>query len=129
MTVSSQIIEVIDALCARFGIAIDWTAENVMPMLQEMAGKFITWEIATSWAWIGIAVFMLVATAVGISVGWKIYTDGYDGLILFLMVTIGSFVIGASLIIIGYQIMDIIEATTFPDKTIFEYVKGVLSNN
>ena len=31
MTVSEQIIQVIDALCEKFGIAIDWTTQNIIP--------------------------------------------------------------------------------------------------
>ena len=34
---SEQIIEVLNALCEKFGIAIDWTAENVMPYLTDLA--------------------------------------------------------------------------------------------
>lgn len=33
MTVSDQIINVLDALCEKFGLVIDWTSENVVPYL------------------------------------------------------------------------------------------------
>ena len=56
MTVSSQIIEVLDSLCEKAGIAIDWTAENVLPYIQELAGKFVSFEAATSIAWILLVV-------------------------------------------------------------------------
>ena len=45
MTVSSEIIEVLDYLGEKFGIAIDWTSNNVLPYLQTLADKFIKWEI------------------------------------------------------------------------------------
>ena len=48
MTVSDQIIAVLDSLCVKFGIVIDWTQENVLPYVMEIAKKFITYEIATS---------------------------------------------------------------------------------
>ena len=61
MTISSQIIEVLNDICKKFGIAIDWSQENILPYLQELAGKYISWEIATSVAWlIGAAIIIVV---------------------------------------------------------------------
>lgn len=31
MEVSKQIIEVLDNLCEKFGVVIDWNAKNVLP--------------------------------------------------------------------------------------------------
>ena len=59
MTVSSEIIEVLDYLGEKFGIAIDWTSNNVLPYLQTLADKFIKWEISTSIVWIAIAAFVI----------------------------------------------------------------------
>ena len=64
MTVSSEIIEVLDYLGEKFGIAIDWTSNNVLPYLQTLADKFIKWEISTSIVWIVIAAFVIVAMIV-----------------------------------------------------------------
>ena len=60
MTVSAQIIEVLNDLCMKFGLAIDWSQENVLPYLEELAGKYITWEIATSEMWIAVGAILLV---------------------------------------------------------------------
>lgn len=48
MTVSNQIIAVLDAICEKFGIVIDWTASNIMPYLQDLCKRIVTYEIATS---------------------------------------------------------------------------------
>ena len=64
MTVSSEIIEVLDYLGEKFGIAIDWTSNNVLPYLQTLADKFIKWEISTSIVWIVIAAFIMVGMIV-----------------------------------------------------------------
>ena len=55
MSFSSQFIEVLDALCEKFGIAIDWTSQNVVPYVTELATRIIAYEIWTSAAWITIA--------------------------------------------------------------------------
>ena len=64
MTVSSEIIEVLDYLGEKLGIAIDWTSDNVLPYLQTLVDKFIKWEISTSIVWIVIAAFVIVAMIV-----------------------------------------------------------------
>ena len=33
MKVSNQIIEVLEYLCQKFGIVIDWTSESILPYL------------------------------------------------------------------------------------------------
>ena len=42
MSFSSEIITLIDELAARFGIIIDWSAENIMPYLTDLGTRFIT---------------------------------------------------------------------------------------
>lgn len=37
---SAEIIKVLDYLCAKFGIAIDWTAENIWPQVLDFVGRY-----------------------------------------------------------------------------------------
>ena len=61
MSFSQEIINVLNYLGQKFGIAIDWTSENVMPYLQELAARYIKYEIFTSIAWmIAIPVITLI---------------------------------------------------------------------
>lgn len=61
MQVSDQIIEVLDYLCNKIGISIDWTSENILPYIQTLCEKYIRWEIATSIIWflIGFILFII----------------------------------------------------------------------
>ena len=66
---SDEIIKVLDDLAQRFGVVIDWTAENVLPYLKEIFGKLITYQIAQNSILIGFACLMfigaiMIATAV-----------------------------------------------------------------
>ena len=45
---SEEVIKILDALTEKFGLAIDWTSANVLPYLQQLCGKYVTYEIATS---------------------------------------------------------------------------------
>lgn len=118
MTISSQIIEVLNDICLKFGIAIDWSQENILPYLKELAGKYISWEMATSIAWIvGMAIIVVV------------------GIILF-VIDIKCDFIGLSVIsgilwfvaicVIVTQIGDILTCMYFPEKQIVEYVKYLM---
>ena len=42
---AEEIIKIINELCAKFGIAIDWTSQNVLPYLQELMGRVATYHI------------------------------------------------------------------------------------
>lgn len=122
ITVSNQIIEVLNYLGEKFGIAIDWSSQNIMPYIYELCGKFISWEIATSWMWIVLGgIFLLLGIffiALELANQWY-----FDGLIFALGIIM--FIIAFS--VIGAQVYDIITATHFPEKTIFDYIQTYIN--
>ena len=121
MTVSSQIIEVLEHLGSKFGIVIDWTAENVLPYLEQLAGKYINWEIAISkmWMWIGaiIVVFGIVTILLDAMCDWS--GIGY---------VFGTFIIIIGGIVIVHQVIDILTCQHFPEKMVVEYVQQLIDS-
>lgn len=136
MTVSEQIIQVIDKLCEKFGIAINWTGENVIPYVQLLCKKLVTYEICTSVATI---LFMIVLSVAGMIVTKKftpLFKEGLDqrynegwiigtvfaivGLVVFYIISI-AFIIG--------EADDIIKCLTFPEMYVFEYVSNLISTS
>ena len=125
-TVSEQIIQVIEYIGQKFGIAINWTADNVLPVIEMICKKYITWEIATSVVWIALCLIPIIAVLC-----WrKSYIkrtepryrwDCYEIEPLFLVISMvmSSFV----LIPIAAQIFNIIKCVCFPELKIFEYAK------
>ena len=126
MTVSSEIIEVLDYLGEKFGIAIDWTSNNVLPYLQTLIDKFIKWEISTSIVWIAIAAFVIVAMIVLINLKEirEINEETYGMLWIPIIV-----LIIVSFIVICIQIFDIIECNVFPEKALYDFIKVMLNQN
>ena len=127
MTVSSEIIEVLDYLGEKFGIAIDWTSNNVLPYLQTLVDKFIKWEISTSIVWIIIAVFVIamiigLMNLKGIREFNKEVCDGE------LWIPAGIIILGF-FIVICVQIFDIIECNVFPEKVLYDFIKTMLNQN
>jgi hypothetical protein len=116
MTISSQIIEVLNDLCMKFGMAIDWSQENITPYLQELAGKYISWEVAISWMYIFMGVALLLVAIVLLVVEYK--TNTSYGFFYFLSCVL----VTSAIIIFGIQAYDILTCKFFPEKQIIEYV-------
>ena len=126
MTVSSEIIEVLDYLGEKFGIAIDWTSNNVLPYLQTLVDKFIKWEISTSIVWIVIAAFVIVAMIVLINLkGIREIDEETYGMLWIPIIVL----IIVSFIVICIQIFDIVECNMFPEKALYDFIKVMLKQN
>ena len=116
---SDELIKTFDYLLSQFGIAVDWTDENVIPYIQTLAEKLVRFEINTSI--MGLVVGVVVLT-VGVWIFVKDIKD-WDS---------GVFILGAILIIVAgivccCQVYDIIKCVSFPELYVFEYIKHALN--
>ena len=59
MEVSEQIIQVLDAVCERFGIVVDWSQKNVLPYAQDLMRRIVLFEALTSLMWIVVCVVVV----------------------------------------------------------------------
>ena len=119
MTISNEIIKMLDYLGAKFGIAIDWTSQNIIPYITQILEKYISWEIATSIAWCIIGGILVIIGVVLMICDHCFYWDG-------LGVIFGVFgcVIGGGIIVT--QIFDIIKCVHFPELQIIEYIQYLI---
>ena len=69
----NAIIETLDYLFEKFGIAIDWTAENVMPYVQELAEKIVTCNIVSDAVVIFITALLIVGCCIYVRVLYGSY--------------------------------------------------------
>ena len=65
MTVSEQIIQVLDALGEKIGIAVDWTSQNVVPVAQQICERYIRYEIAMSILWMVLELGIIAGLVFG----------------------------------------------------------------
>ena len=116
---SDELIKTFDYLLSQFGIAVDWTSENVLPYLQTLAEKLVRFEINTS-------IMCLVVGVIVLTVGvWIFVKDIKDW-------DSGVFILGVILIIVAgivccCQVYDIIKCVSFPELYVFEYIKHALN--
>lgn len=112
MTLSKEIIEILEYIGDKFGIAIDWSSENVMPYLQTLCEKYIAWETTTSIAWLVIGIIVIIAGLLSL----KFDLDGGQFILLLF-----ACIIGIPVIII--EVFNIIKCLTFPELKILEFLK------
>ena len=133
MQVSDQIIEVLEYLCKKIGVTIDFTNKNILPYVNQLCEKYINWEITTSIMWILIAIIAgIVAYFICIwlyKMGKKeeenqYYSDSeaYYGLMAVIIIFSSIYII----LTIIFQTLDIIECLTFPEKAIYDYVTTLM---
>ena len=136
MAVSEQIIQVIDALCAKFGLAIDWTSENVIPYLTTLCGKLVSYEIWTSVFWIVLMTVLTIASIIATKKFAPIFKNGIEeqdwdecgwSVASFFAIAGLAALYITTIYVIGTQITDIIKCTTFPEMYIFEYVQIIIN--
>lgn len=122
MNVSSEIIKILDYLGQKFGIAIDWSSQNVTPILKQLIEKYISWEIASSTVWIIIASIIFVLTIV-----WAIldtYCDWSDHFALIIIIPIGVVMFGVIIV----QVFDIVRCIEFPELQVFNFLKSQMQS-
>lgn len=135
MKISEQIIEVLDALCERFGIAIDWTNENVIPYITMLCKKLVTYEITMSIATIILLITLAVAAILIFKKFLPTFRKGmaeqscYDigWTVGFVFFCIGcALTLLICLIVIPSHVADIIKCITFPELYVFEYIQNLI---
>lgn len=135
MNFSEEIIKVLDYLCSKFGIAIDWTSENVMPYLQDLASRYIKYEVSTSIAWMVAisAITLIIAIPLAITnkkakdLKWR-FDDNVVPCVAIVLWIVFALMSLVSVFVICTQVFDIIECYTLPEKTILEYLKTLMEN-
>lgn len=133
--ISNQIIEVLNEICNKFGLAIDWTSKNVQPYLQELMTKCVAYKFATSIMWLifGILVCTIGGVFAKMTVGsWKKYKEkgpfsDYDIYCVMQGIVSGT-ILTAGIVMVVCNITTMITCKTFPEKVVLDmitqYMKG-----
>ena len=133
MTFSKELITVFDYLAQKLGIAIDWTNENVMPYLKDLAARFIEHEILHSYgvviAWAAFLLFFTLWLIPSHLVARKVYDFDWGYAISYIAVCAW---IGFIVCVIGtvaaavYEGFHIIECYNMPEKVIIDYIEEMI---
>ena len=137
---SAQIIEVLNDICDKFGIAVDWTSKNIQPYLKELMTKCINYKLATDIVWLVVGIVLLIIGGVilrfALTNNRKYHEiqdyverarsnlDGVAGI----QFIIAMIAICISIILILYFTINLITCVTFPEKIILDMVQSYLTN-
>lgn len=125
---SNEIIKILDAVCDKFGMAIDWTAQNVMPQVEQIGEHIVQYELWTSSLWTMLALVVLIVGT--IVCGKKIKSASKYGErdTILGMGTIIVIVYFIFVPVLLTQSQDVIAALTFPEKTILDFITTYTQN-
>lgn len=140
MIMSEEIIKVLDYITEKLGIAIDWTTENALPYVEEVIGKFVTYNIVYNAVGVIISIILLSICFIAIkslinnynkckvsqkdNVLWEFYLSSPDITFSGGCAIIGVFVCGLvgiiSLLING---SDLMQWSIIPEMALLEEIK------
>lgn len=128
---SEEIIKVLDDLCAKFGMAIDWTAENVQPYLLELFDRFVKYEVATSMfhivLWFVLTLGALTVTLCTAPHAKRVnYNPSHlSSAILDFSALFTALFAVIFVLVTAFQVLDIITCYTLPEKILLNTL-GIL---
>lgn len=121
---SNEVIKVLNHICDKFGIAIDWSSTNVIPYLQDLMTRITKYVTYTSIFWLVISILtIIISIYLSIKlIKWSKDTYYDDA------VAVGCFVITPIMIIIFFLVgvtacQNLIEINTVPEKYIIEMIQ------
>jgi hypothetical protein len=83
MTFSEQFKEVVEVICDKIGIAIDWTQDNVIPYIMEVCKRYVTLNIIEEALFVLFGVILvIVGTILTVSLSKdakRVYENDEDG--------------------------------------------------
>lgn len=123
-----QIINALNALCEKLGVAVDWTQQEILPYAKELFEKYIRYEIATSAAYCVIAISLSASLFfVARMMRKKAMLVGYSDDDFMEISSVALWFVFAIICIVAVfvtcsEIVDIITCLTFPEKMIIDYL-------
>jgi uncharacterized BrkB/YihY/UPF0761 family membrane protein len=139
-TVADQIIQVINALCEKFGIAFNWTADNLWPFVEKVGAKIVMYKIIACCIGLLIGIVLTIVALIFLRKALKYYNvcykrDEFDDnrsyshlkcVMAGFWVVFGTLAI-AALILIFTNIFGLMQAIVVPERVVYDYIAGMLT--
>lgn len=119
---SAEIIKVLDYLCAKFGIAIDWTAENVWPQVLDFVGRYQMYAVTRHLIAVAMCVIIGIICVV---IAKKMNNCDWDGFDIFVQ-GVCIFATFVCLIVLITNIFSAVEWSFVPEMRFIEMLSGYL---
>ncbi|MFQ9297739.1 MAG: hypothetical protein ACLR4X_04860 [Clostridia bacterium] len=121
---SNEVIKVLDHICDKFGIAIDWSSSNVMPYLQDLMVRMTKYVTYTSILWLVISILTIVASIYLCIKFIKLSRDTYyDDMVVGCCAVITPIIVIIFFLVGVTACENLIEVNTVPEKYIIEMIQ------
>ena len=130
-----DVITVLDAVCDKLGVAIDWSAENVAPKLEAFVARYSTYLIAVHIFYLALAVLVLAGGVTAMVLTWRSYQkrgwayDNYGSTSMagYGVVTCGIMAAVIAAICAGAMISTLIQLATVPEIAVANDILSMIS--
>lgn len=129
VNLSDQIVQIVNELSQKCGVAINWSSDTLLPFMQKIMTKMIHYELISSIVCMVVCIVLLVSSVLVCKRTIKagIY-DKYGILSMRVLICVCAVPTGVlSGLGIVCQILDIIACLTFPEKILIEYVQSIIT--
>lgn len=131
---SEEIIKVLDNLGQKFGLAIDWSSQNIMPYLKDLMTRFITYRTTTAIILIVISLVLIIGGLISIKKLRKwIKSDAFnkrwqddDELLAILGFTGVGILVTVGIVVLIFNVFGIVQNLCMPELVVFEYIKSLI---
>lgn len=125
---SEEIIKVLDNLAQKFGIAIDWTSQNIMPYLQDLMSRFIQYKNSISIIWIVIATILIIISIICIVklIKWTKKDEYYDDELASMGIALTTIVMIIAICILIGNIIGLMKNIYIPEMIILNEIKSLI---
>lgn len=124
---SEEIIKILDDLGSRFGIAIDWTSENILPYLQDLMERFLAYKNTVAIFWIillSIILGILILFIVELIKYRKKKDEDYDEVFFIFCMAFILLILMIVICLLVMNIHNLIQNIYIPELTVIEYLKS-----
>lgn len=130
---SSEFAKALDAVCDKFGIAVDWGSKNVIPYVQELSTRVVHFKMASAIFFVVLGVLMLISTILWVK--WIKYYDNkykedrYSDWDLAAGLSVGACIIWivVAVYIVLTSAYDIVTYNVFPEKALIDFINAYMN--
>ena len=115
---SEEIIKVLNAICDKFGIVIDWSNEYVIPYMQSLLERVVHYEVITSILWVFLCLILLCIT---LYIGKRTLPNTKTDDLASVLILLGAFLLLFGTVILT-QMFDLINCYIIPERVFIDYI-------
>lgn len=130
---NNEFVKALDAVCDKFGIAVDWSSKNVVPYVQELSTRVVHFKIASAIFFAVVGILMVASTILWVK--WIKYCnrrcneEKWSDWDFATFLSIGAYII---CVVIGmcvalYGVYDIVTYSVFPEKALIDFISTYMN--